>query len=112
MPGKIKKILSSRVRKLEKDLQEVIEICVKIANEQNGSATCFFPNDEDKPLYDELVKRKVMMIEPLEKGYMFAEEYVAIYSRKDPNTGQIGLINDSMIQSVPLSAEDKAHGGS
>jgi len=71
--------------KHRRDLNDVIKMCYKIRAEKivRGRGY-FFPPDEDKPLYEELVEKGRMMKEPLENGYMFREDYEAVWGGVDP----------------------------
>jgi len=72
--------------KHRRDLREVMKMCYKIRSEKITSGRgCFFPPDEDKPLYEELVEKGRMVKEPLENGYMFREDYEAVWGNINPN---------------------------
>lgn len=70
----------------EDDVQWVLNHCKELQQSGRFKKSCpvFFPGDPtDVPLYDELVRRGVFVVEPLEGGYMFAEEYTKLYASED-----------------------------
>lgn len=67
-----------------RDLSEVLKMCNKIRTEKitRGRGT-FFPKEEDRYLYDELVDKGKLVREPLENGYMFRDDYEALWGNVD-----------------------------
>jgi hypothetical protein len=73
----------------EKDVEEVICICKKISKEKiaAGCVAVFYPIEEDKPFYDELVRRGTMKPSPVDPdGYSFSDDLETIMNFKGRET--------------------------
>lgn len=76
---------NKKVRKnydLEKEVSEVIKICMKL-QKQKERKLVFYPPRQDYKAYRELVRQGKMVENPLKKNsYMFSETFYAIYKIK------------------------------
>lgn len=83
-------------QKLEQELQEVLEQCRKlIKTKPSIGALTFHPAPEDVHLYEELVKRKLMVRDPLEDGgYMFSRDYKRVYKEDGYSHEDIVTVKD------------------
>jgi hypothetical protein len=78
MIGRIER--KKKSKKLEKELNEVIEMCKKLDNKSSKGVGRFIPNEEDVKLYDILVERGIMVKNNL-GGYSFYEDYSRLWSK-------------------------------
>jgi len=73
--------MTNENKQFEADLKWVIDKCQELRSKSTTGIINFFPPKEDVYLYDELVKRKVMVEDPLEAGaYIFMEDYKVLYN--------------------------------
>lgn len=87
---------------LEAELKEVIKMCRKLQNDKSPlGGGVFFPPKEEIYLYEELVERGDMVVNPIEtEGFMFAEEYERLYRKKPGRRGKKTEITEGDIVTV------------
>lgn len=78
----------SEDKNIEKELEEIIEMCSKLERDKSDKGIgVFVPPQEESYLYDILVKRKIMSRNPI-GGYSFSHQARKLYEKYgiDPNT--------------------------
>ncbi len=90
----------------EKDVEWVKDKCEEIQAKMQGSASVFTPTKEDEKYYTELVRRKIMVKDPMGEGYIFSDKYKIVYAHRDCN-GVQRILGSEDIVTVHQTEEEK-----